>query len=149
MIEAQTLPEKLTDLTVIRQATLQDFSDIYGDDVHPEPDYYYQARMKTNAVYIAKKDGVAIGYLSYTIWWGNCPFIEHVKVNKDYVGRGVAVTLLNAAAHEMRERGFSTLLSSTDARDEKAIAFHEKYGFKKLNTLELPHGLEQFFSMEL
>ncbi len=130
--------------------------DIYGGKIPSyHPDYFIDSRLKDGFGLLAEMDGKPAGFLIYTIWWGNCPFIEVLKVKEGFEGHGIGISLMRAAAREMKAKNFDTLISSSEAGDPEGkkypdgMSFHLKHGFEKLNTLHLPHGEEQFFSIEV
>ena len=100
-------------------------------------------------VFTAKKDGDAIGFLIYNIWWGNCPFIELIKIRENSQKQGIGKALLKEAATEIKNKNFKTLISSSEVINDVGKDFHTKCNFEKLNTLNLPHGEEQFFTIDL
>jgi GNAT superfamily N-acetyltransferase len=78
---------------------------------------------------------VATGYLDLS-----SGSIEAIFTSPDYVGKGLASTILDAIKGEARQRGFSRLtLSSTP----NARTFYEKQGFMFLQESTCPSRLAQ------
>jgi len=117
-----------------------------GDAPHHHPDEFWQTRMYENRVFIAKKDGNPVGLLTYTIWWGNTPFLELIHIQDAHQRQGIATKLLKIAAKEIKSKN---LISSCEVINDESLAFHKALGFQKLNSLALPHGEEQFYSIDL
>lgn len=117
-----------------------------GDAPHYHPDEFWNTRMQEQRVFIAQVDEKAVGLLTYTIWWGNTPFLELIHIQDDFQRKGFATKLLKAAAKEIKSK---TLISSCEETNDDSHAFHHALGFKKLNSLQLPHGEEQFYSIEV
>lgn len=120
-----------------------------GMPPHDHPDEFWDTRMDEKRVFIAKEEEKSIGLLSYTIWWGNCPFLELIHIQEGRRRQGVARKLLKKAAREIQSKKFETLISSCEIFNNDSLLFHKALGFQKLNTLMLPHGEEQFFSIDL
>lgn len=114
---------------------------------HPEE--YFKLRLDAgHAFAVTDTDGLA-AFLIYSVWWGNSPFIELIKVDHKFQRRGLGTQLLNAAKKEIKAKGFEYLFSSTEVINDMGLGFHLKQGFERLNTLNLGHGEELFFRMEL
>lgn len=99
--------------------------------------------------YLATIDGQNAGFLNYVIWWGNTPFIELLKVKPAFQRRGVGTALLQAAIQDLKQRGFTQLISSTEVINPLGLSFHHRLNFIKLNSLSLLHGEEQFYKIFL
>ncbi len=137
-------------IQISKNVTKSDLQDIFGGEIpdcHPHD--YIQSRLNDDFAFIAKQDDKPIGFLIYTIWWGNCPFIELIKVKEEHQNKGTGTALLKAAAKEIKSKNFKTLISSSEIINELGQNFHTHCKFEKLNTLNLPHGEEQFYSIEL
>jgi len=139
-------------INIYKNITLNDIQTVFEGGI---PDYhptsYIESRMNDGMVFIAKNsNGDAIGFLIYNIWWGNCPFIELIKIREQYQRRGVGLKLLNNAKQELHAMGFTKLISSTEVINSLGLGFHDKANFKKLSApLNLPHGEEQFYSVDI
>ena len=138
------------DTDISNNVTEADLKEVYDGTIPKHhPDHYIAARLRDKTVFVAKNNGTALGFLIYTIWWGNCPFIELIKVRKPYQRQGTGIALLKAAANDIQKQHFKTVISSSEVINEIGTNFHRRWGFKDLNVLELPHGQEQFYSIEL
>lgn len=120
-----------------------------GDAPHYHPDEFWDTRMQEKRVLIAQSGDQNIGLLCYTIWWGNTPFLELVHIQDKFQRQGIARALIKEAAQDIQAKGFKTLISSCEIDNENSLSFHKALAFQKLNTLNLPHGEEQFFSLPL
>jgi len=138
-------------MKILKNITTKDIETVFEGQI---PDYhpvsYIESRINDGMAFTARdEDGVAVGFLIYNIWWGNCPFIELIKVRKHSQRKGVGLELLKELKKELVEKGFEKLISSTEIINELGLGFHDKANFQKLNTLLLPHGEEQFYTMDL
>jgi GNAT superfamily N-acetyltransferase len=138
-------------MTVDKSITINDIKHVFEGEI-PEyhPVSYFKSRINDGMGFIAKdSNNEPIGFLIYNIWWGNCPSIELIKVKEKHQRHGAGTELLEAAKKEIKSLGFSKLISSTEVINPLGLGFHDKIGFKKLNSLNLPHGEEQFYSINL
>jgi GNAT superfamily N-acetyltransferase len=132
----------------ISLSELEGFFDGAFPSYHPAS--YFRARLDTEFAYGAyDQEGRLIGFLIYSIWWGNCPFMELIKVREDFRRQGVASALVDKFVEELKEQNFKELVSSTEVINKYGMNFHSAYKFQKLATLDLPHGEEQFFKITL
>lgn len=120
-----------------------------GEAPHYHPDEFWNTRINEKRVFIAKNNNKPIGLLTYTIWWGNTPFLELIHIQDHFQRQGIARELLRIAAKDIKTKTFKTLISSCEISNEDSLLFHAALGFKKLNSLTLPHGEEQFFSIDI
>ena len=137
--------------TIRKSVSLVELEKFFGGEFpayHPES--YFQARLDTGFTYGAyNQDGLFSGFLIYSIWWGNCPFMELIKVSEECRRKGIATALVDKLVYDLKEQGFKELISSTETVNDYGINFHQAYKFKKLSSLDLPHGEEQFFKITL
>lgn len=133
-------------------------NDVKFDDIHAfynqripdhHPEYYWDARLSSKSVLMAYDNQKPCGFLVINLIWGNLPFIELLKVKEDHQHIGIGTKLLEAATKTVKNWGFENILSSSETENESGLAFHNKCGFKKLNSLALPHGEEQFFILKI
>ena len=138
------------DVTISKDITEDDIRNVFGGtipDCHPPS--FINAKLRDEQAFVAKENGKPVGFLLYSIWWGNCPFIEYVKIKEPQQRRRVGLKLLQAAAQDIQAQNFKELISSSEVVNDIGNNFHTKWGFKKLNTLPLPHGEEQFYKVDL
>jgi len=137
-------------MKITKNVTLDDMRNFFGGEF-PEyhPEEYIKSRINSGYIFVAKNDEKVEAIFIYSIWWGNCPFIELIKVNEASQRQGIGTKLLEAAKTEIHSKGFKQLISSTEVINDMGLAFHGKHGFKPLNSLDLPHGEEKFYKLEL
>lgn len=138
------------EVTISKDVSVADLEAVYGGPVpKSHPDEYLQSRMQSGYMFKAVTDGKTVGFAIYAIWWGNCPFLELVKVHEDFRRGGIGSKLLESVFVEVKIKGFSKMISSTEVKNDSGMNWHLKNNFTKLNILMLPHGEEQFFTKEL
>lgn len=137
-------------ISLVKATSKEEIGSVFdGDAPHYHPDEFWDTRITEKRVFIAKDNNQSIGLLCYTTWWGNTPFLELVHIQDSYQRRGIGRSLLQEMAKEVRSKNFKKLISSCEQDNDDSHAFHNALGFIKLNSLELPHGEEQFYSINL
>ena len=120
-----------------------------GEAPHYHPDEFWETRLQEKRIWIAQEEEKNIGLFCYTVWWGNCPFIELIHIQDDHQRKGIGTALLREAAKEIQSKKFKKLISSSEVINDIGNEFHQDKGFEKLNSLNLPHGEEQFYAIDL
>ncbi|WP_224996221.1 GNAT family N-acetyltransferase [Cesiribacter sp. SM1] len=82
---------------------------------------------------VAEKDGVLIGYVSYTknfsIWAGSVYLnIDDVFVKQEYRSTGVGERMMNFVKQETRADGINMIRWESEKDNHKAIRFYERLG---------------------
>ena len=87
---------------------------------------------------LAAWDGqVLAGWLRYGWFWDNTPFLNLLFVQKEYRGQGWGNLLLRRWEKEMKQQGFSVLLTSTQAQ-EQSQHFYRHFGYRDVGGFLLP-----------
>ena len=137
-------------IKIEKARSLEQFKSVFDGEIPDHnPASYMEERMKDGTAFVAIVDDQAAGFLIYNVWWGNLPFIELIKVNPKVQRQGIGSALLEAAKDEIKTKGFDVLISSTELSNPLGLAFHAKQSFRELNDLDLPHGEEKFYRIEL
>jgi len=138
-------------MDILKAISIEEVETAFGGEI-PErhPHSYIESRLRDEMLFIVQSDdNKIIGCLIYDIWWGNTPFIEYVNVLEQHQRKGTGLALLNAAKQDLKSKGFDQAISSTELSNPLGLGFHDKAGFKKLESLNFPHGEEQFYIMDL
>ena len=137
-------------LEITKKFSLEELTEAFGGEISDyHPPEFIQSRLNSGYIFLAKVDNKPAGFLIYSIWWGNCPFTELIKIRPKFQRSGIGSQLLDSAKAELKEKGFKELISSTEVINNMGFSFHQKQGFEPLNSLQLPHGEEKFFAMKL
>lgn len=137
-------------IDISKDISVTDLESIYDGTIPPyHPSFYIQSRLRDGQMFVARAGNKAVGFLAYTVIWGNCPFIELLKVVPDFQRQGVGRALMDAAKAEIKGMGYKRLVSSSEGTNPNGQTFHERLGFVRLNTVLLPHGDEVFFGTNL
>lgn len=138
-------------LEITKDINKQDILPLLGGsypDYHPES--YFDSRIRDKMIFIAKIEQDVVGFLIYTIIWGNTPMIELIKVKPEYQRQGIGKKLLRAALKEISERvPYKVVLSSSEVVNKNGNLFHEKMGFLPSSVVTMFHGEERFYTYNL
>jgi diamine N-acetyltransferase len=107
---------------------------------------------------IAELDGTPVGYAKLKMnskddaLKGTNPVeLERIYAVQEYLGKGVGKGLMKASLREARQRGCDSVWLGVWEKNQRAIDFYEKWGFKKVGThvFKLGDDLQNDFVMEL
>jgi ribosomal protein S18 acetylase RimI-like enzyme len=72
--------------------------------------------------------GMALCYVRYSTWKGQCLYLEDLIVSEAWRGRGVGKALMEAVIAEAKSQGFPRINWQVLAWNEPAIKFYERLG---------------------
>jgi len=107
---------------------------------------------------IAEQNGMPVGYAKLKgqskgdgVASTNPMELQRIYSIQEYIGKGVGAELMKEAIREAKERGFNCLWLGVWEKNERAIKFYEKWGFKKVgnHTFVLGEDIQSDFTMEL
>ena len=107
---------------------------------------------------IAEINGVPVGYAKLKgqsrgegISGTNPMELQRIYSVKEYIGKGVGAELMKGSIREARARGFDCLWLGVWEKNERAITFYEKWGFRKAgkSVFMLGEDPQTDFTMEL
>lgn len=77
--------------------------------------------------------------------------LQRIYTIQEYIGKGVGAELMKAVIREAKERGFDCLWLGVWEKNERAIKFYEKWGFRKVGNyvFVLGEDIQSDFTMEL
>jgi GNAT superfamily N-acetyltransferase len=113
----------------------------------------------TNTIFlIAEINKIAVGYTklkaqssSDGVTATNPIELQRIYSIKEYIGKGVGAELMKASISEAKEKGFNSIWLGVWEKNERAIKFYERWGFKKVGekTFTLGNDTQNDFTMEL
>jgi diamine N-acetyltransferase len=90
---------------------------------------------------IAELDDIPIGYAKLrmnskdeAVKGTNPMELERIYAVQEYLGKGVGKELMKASIHEAKERGCDSIWLGVWEKNQKAIDFYKKWGFKEVGT---------------
>jgi len=109
-------------------------------------------------ILIAEQDGVPVGYAQLKgrsngdgVAGTNPMELQRIYSIREYIGKGVGSALMKESIREGKERGFNSLWLGVWEKNERAIKFYEKWGFKKVgeHVFMLGQDIQNDITMEL
>ena len=92
----------------------------------PESEFLNKIRDKN--AYVIFEDEVPVGILRYNLFWDNTPFCNLIYIKDEFQRKGYGKILMEHFEKEMRSKGYSMLMTSTQANEE-AQHFYRKLGY--------------------
>jgi ribosomal protein S18 acetylase RimI-like enzyme len=109
-----------------------------------------QNKIRDKEIIIAvNDDNKNIGWLRYSYFWDNTPFMNMLYLDIEYRNIGIGKDLVLFWENEMKTKGHELIMTSTLA-NEQAQHFYRKLGYKDSGCLLLPkEPLEIVFTKEI
>ena len=96
-------------------------------------------KLKEKEIIIAKdQDNKIIGWLRYSYFWDNTPFMNMLYINENYRNKGFGKELVIFWETEMKNKGYEFVMTST-LSNEEAQNFYRKLEYKDSGSLLLPN----------
>lgn len=107
-------------------------------------------KLKEKEIMMAKdQDNKIIGWLRYSYFWDNTPFINMIYLNENYRNKGLGKELVRFWETEMKSKGYELVMTST-LSNEQAQHFYRKLGYKDSGSLLLDNEpLEIIFTKSI
>ncbi|MGO4546785.1 GNAT family N-acetyltransferase [Paenibacillus sp. 2TAB23] len=133
----------------ISAATEKDSDWIRGRD-HHLAEKLIAPKIREREIYLLRDDSEAIiGWMRFGYFWDNTPFMNMIWIEEKYRGTGLGKHVVEFWENEMKQQGFSMVMTSTQA-DEGAQHFYRKLGYKDAGSLLLEsQPLEIIFTKKL
>ena len=93
--------------------------------------------IKTKRILIMFNDDIFIGWLRFSLFWDNIPFMNMLYLLEDYRGKGYGSQLVSFWEQEMLKSKYKMVLTSTQS-NEQAQFFYRKIGYVDCGSLLLP-----------
>lgn len=131
----------------IRFAEEADLPWLLAHDPHISPDELRNL-LSLRRVLLCEGEGRIFGWLRWSLFWDNTPFLNMLYLLPDFRRRGFGRKLLRFWEAEMTAQGYSRLLTSTQSNEE-AQHFYRALGYRDAGVLLLPgEAAELFFLRE-
>lgn len=120
----------------IRLATADDVPVLIKYDKHISTEELALS-IKLRRIYIAEKGGSFAGWLRYSMFWDNTPFMNMLYILGEFQNLGIGKSLTQLWENDMKSKGFDTLMTST-VSSEYAQHFYNKLGYYAIGGFTLP-----------
>jgi ribosomal protein S18 acetylase RimI-like enzyme len=115
-------------------AGMSDLSWIVENDTHI-PKEIIERKIQVQEYLIAKVSGEPVGCLRFGLFWSMIPFIEVIWVEDRFHRRGIGRELVRCLEDYARSQGQKIIMSSSQADEPEAQAFHRGIGFRDAGAL--------------
>lgn len=88
-------------------------------------------------VILAFEGEIFLGWLQYNYFIEKYPFINRFYVFEEYQNKGIGTALLNFFEQEMKIKGETKLMLSTESDNLDAKRLYARFGYKCIGKLEL------------
>jgi len=120
----------------IRIATAEDADSIAQHDKHIATEVLSK-KIDRQEVYVAYDGDELIGWLRYSLFWDNTPFMNMIYLLPEHRGEGNGRQLVEFWEERMKAQGYRTLMTSTQ-QNESAQHFYLHMGYKAIGGFALP-----------
>jgi ribosomal protein S18 acetylase RimI-like enzyme len=121
---------------MIRLAAKQDIDFLVQHDRHLTRSAMLD-KIHRNEVYIIEHESEPIGWARYNLFCDLIPFLTNINVLENHRRQGFGSQLIRRWEEQMRDRGFTYVLTSTQA-DEDAQFFYRKVGYSDSGSMLFP-----------
>jgi len=121
---------------VVRVATADDAALIVQHDKHISADLLDQ-KIAREEVYVAYDDDAFVGWLRFSLFWDNTPFMNMLFLLPEHRGEGIGRQLTSFWEDQMKSQGYKTLMTSTQ-QNESAQHFYAHMGYTAVGGFALP-----------
>lgn len=121
---------------IIRQASEGDLEFLREHDEHPTAAALASA-VADGRVLVVDDRGTLKGWLRWTLFWDEHPFLNMVYVLAEHRGTGLGSLLLDVWESEMRNSQYTRALLST-ASDERSQLLYRRRGYSGAGVLLFP-----------
>ncbi|GHV06093.1 hypothetical protein FACS1894217_04110 [Clostridia bacterium] len=136
LAESELIPDE-SGLT-IRPATTEDLAILTQHDHHIAADVLAQ-KIERGEVYVAYDGEEFVGWLRWSLFWDNTPFMNMLFLLPEHRGEGYGKQLTEYWENEMRAKGYKTLMTSTQ-QNESAQHFYTRLGYRSVGGFVQPDG---------
>lgn len=135
-------------MIIIRLATENDFPFLEKNDRHIRLSEI-KALIGQNRILLAEIDGEVVGWLRWSLFWDNTPFMNMLYFLEGYRGKGYGRQIVEHWENQMLQEGYDSVMTSS-LSDEQAQHFYRKLGYIDSGSLLLPgEALEIIFTKRI
>ena len=120
---------------IIRYAEKMDFTWLKENDVHIFEEIL-DIKIKLKEIFIVEENNEKIGWLRYSLFWDNIPFMNMIYFINEYRCKGYGRKLVEYWEKEMNQKGHKNVLTST-LSNEEAQHFYRKLGYNEIGGFKL------------
>lgn len=123
-------------MILLREATMDDFNNLYKLEEHIN-NKVLKRKIECKEIFLILNDDKIIGWLRYSLFWDEHPFINMLYILKEHRYKGYGKKLVAYWEDKMRENGFKILMTST-LSNENSQHFYRSIGYKDIGGFTMP-----------
>lgn len=117
-----------------RYANNDDFEWLVQKDNHVSGEWVKRC-ISHNEYIVAIENGQKLGFLRFSLFWGDIPYMDMIRVKESHQRKGVGTSLFNFWEQEMRAKDAKILMTSSVLHETDPQTWHKRNGFKKSGQL--------------
>ncbi|PID83848.1 GNAT family N-acetyltransferase [Candidatus Gracilibacteria bacterium] len=134
-------------MVTIREAIIDDFDILLERETHIN-DQVLKKKIEHKEIIVILENNTIIGWLRYSLFWDEHPFINMLFIQKEYRKKGYGKKLVSFWEQAMKQKGYTILMTST-LSNEESQNFYRNMGYKDRGGFVLPQEpLEIIFIKE-
>jgi GNAT superfamily N-acetyltransferase len=94
-----------------------------------------EKKLKDREYIVARHKDRLAGYIRFGYFWSMIPYIEIISVEDQFKLQGIGRAMVNFLEDLARAKGQKLIMSSSQADEPQAQAFHRKVGFRDAGAL--------------
>jgi len=98
----------------------------------------FDLKVRDQRGYVISDGNQPIGVMRYSLFWDNLPFLNLIHLEEAFQGEGFGKQAIQVWENDMRELGYSMVMTSTQV-DEEAHHFYRKLGYVEKGSLTFDH----------
>lgn len=119
---------------IIREGRPQDLSRLSEhDDVSGD---WIRRCIQFREYLVAEQDDMLVGFLRFSRFWGNIPYMDMIRVLPSRRHSGVGTALFRAWESAMIEEGAQQLMTSSEWAEAEPQAWHRRNGFRAAGSID-------------
>lgn len=125
----------MANLVILKPSEESDFDFITQYDNHISS-HELKRKISNNEVLTIRSGSKPCGFLRYSLFWDNTPFLNMIYLLEEYRGKGFGKLALASWERKMQLDGYELVLTST-LSNEYAQNFYRSQGYKDCGSLLL------------
>jgi ribosomal protein S18 acetylase RimI-like enzyme len=96
-----------------------------------------ETKIKNKEIFVVEEDEKMIGWLRYSFFWDNIPFINMLFLIEEHRNKGIGRKLVKYWENFMKQYGYKNVLTSTQSNEE-GQHFYRKIGYTEIGGFKFP-----------
>ena len=107
-----------------------DFEWLQENDIHAPSDNWIKTSLKNKCYMVAYISGKQVGFLRFSYFWGNIPYMDMIRVNDNLQSAGIGTKLVRYWEKKMKDLGMKMCMTSSQLNEPQPTNWHIKNGYR-------------------